>query len=557
MKKIFLVVVIGLYFFYANAQNQNVGIGTTTPDPSAILDLHATNKGLLIPRVTLNDHTVPGPITSPAEGLLIYNANGTEPHGFWYWDGSEWVQVGAGSSGGGTLDDAYNFGGSGAGRTITADFGSVEINMTSSASNTEALTVTAANGSTSSPSSAIYVINSGVGASIYAENNNSSNPFNTIQASTNTTQSYGSAVAGYYDGTNQGVGVYGSVYDANSSGPAGVFGVNNRTNGGAGIWGQGFNGVVGETNYAGGGGVWGVNHNANGSGDAPGVVGDGNIGVLGQTSNGSSGVKGVNARTDGGHGVWGVAVNGVVGESSYSYGYGVYGSNAATSAPGSDAAAGVAGMGITGVAGQSTNTSLSYGVYSYDDGGIYNQLDVGGNLYVSGTKNFRIDNPNDPENKFLVHFCIESDEVMNVYRGETVLNDNGEAVVVLPDYFMKINKNFSYNLTPVGAPAPNLYIKQKIENGKFIIAGGNPGQEIDWVVYAERNDKYMQAHPEYREVEPNKTGRYKGKYVNPELWGQPKEKGILYRKPLKTFKTQQILHTKIKHVNFENKRINK
>jgi len=529
-KRVFTLILLFFLTFNNIFSQDNVGIGTTTPDPSAILDLSSNNKGLLIPRVTLNDHTTPAPITNPATGLLIYNYNGSEPHGFWYWDGSQWVQVGTGSSsGGGTLDDAYNFGGSGAGRIINANNGAVEINMTTSALNTEALTITASNGSTSAPSSGIYITNSGIGGGIYSENTNSSNPYNSIQGSTNSTNPYTSAIAGYYDGTSQGVGIYGSVYNASSSGPAGVFGINNRTSGGAGVWGQGFNGVVGESNYSSGGGIWGANY-----GGGNGVVGDGNIGVWGQTSTGPAGVKGVNARTDGGHGVWGVGVNGVVGESSYIDGYGVYGSNAASVDPG----IGVAGVGITGIAGQSTNLSLSYGVYSFDDGGIYQHLDVGGNLNVSGYKSFRIDNPNDPENKFLIHFCIESNEILNVYRGVVTLNQDGEATVVLPDYFMKINRNFSYSLTPVGEPAPNLYIKQKIENGKFTIAGGKPGQEINWVVYAERNDKYLQANPHLRETEPLKTGRYKGKYAHPELWGQPKTKGILYKKPLTVSKSK-------------------
>ena len=546
MRKIIPLFVLCLLFFSNLQAQNNVGIGTTTPDSSAILDITSANKGLLIPRVTLNDHTTPAPVTNPATGLLIYNANGTEPHGFWYWDGTEWVQVGAGSNtGGGTLDDAYNFGGPGAGRTITADNGAVEIDMTTSASNIEALLVTAANGTSSNPSTGIHVVNSGIGGSIYAENTNSANPYNTIEASTNSTNAYTSAIAGYYDGTNQGVGVYGSVYDQNSSGPAGVFGINNRTNGGAGVWGQGFNGLVGETNYSGGVGIWGENYHSQGSGEGSGVTGDGSIGVWGQTSDGPAGVKGVNARTDGGHGVWGVGVNGVVGESSYTDGYGVWGSNSASSDPG----IGVAGVGVTGVAGQSTNLNLSYGIYSFDDGGIAQNLDVGGNFYAGGTKNFRIDNPNDPEHKFLVHFSIESNEVLNVYRGTATLDQNGEAVVTLPDYFMKINKNFSYNLTPVGSPAPNIYIKQKIQNGKFIIAGGNPEQEIDWVVYAERNDKYLQAHPELRETQPKKTGKYKGKYVHPEVWGQPKEKSILYKKPLKVLDAKQNLMKKPESVN--------
>ncbi len=54
----------------------------------------STERGLLIPRVDLDDATTASPVTAPvAEGLLIYNETGTEPHGFYYWDGSVWVRL--------------------------------------------------------------------------------------------------------------------------------------------------------------------------------------------------------------------------------------------------------------------------------------------------------------------------------------------------------------------------------------------------------------------------------------------------------------------------------
>ena len=62
------------------AQAQNVGIGTTTPDASAALDISSTGKGLLVPRLTLAQRTA---IASPAAALLVYQTNGAQP-GFWY-----------------------------------------------------------------------------------------------------------------------------------------------------------------------------------------------------------------------------------------------------------------------------------------------------------------------------------------------------------------------------------------------------------------------------------------------------------------------------------------
>ena len=67
-----------------------VGIGTTTPDASAALDISATTKGLLMPRMT---ETLRNSISSPASGLMIYQTDGTV--GFYYYNGSSWAEVAA------------------------------------------------------------------------------------------------------------------------------------------------------------------------------------------------------------------------------------------------------------------------------------------------------------------------------------------------------------------------------------------------------------------------------------------------------------------------------
>ncbi|MEI6091560.1 MAG: hypothetical protein WCR42_13985 [bacterium] len=65
-----IIVFIVLLSTIITAQDKNVGIGTTTPNASALLDLTATDKGLLIPRMTTAQRDA---IVSPALGLLIYN----------------------------------------------------------------------------------------------------------------------------------------------------------------------------------------------------------------------------------------------------------------------------------------------------------------------------------------------------------------------------------------------------------------------------------------------------------------------------------------------------
>ncbi|HIA06417.1 MAG TPA: hypothetical protein EYN71_06915 [Flavobacteriales bacterium] len=74
----------------ASAQTNNVGIGTNSPDASAILELQATDKGILIPRTDTNL------VIAPATGLLIYE---TADNTFYYFDGTYWVAFGGGGMG--------------------------------------------------------------------------------------------------------------------------------------------------------------------------------------------------------------------------------------------------------------------------------------------------------------------------------------------------------------------------------------------------------------------------------------------------------------------------
>jgi hypothetical protein len=82
------VLLIGLFAAStaANAQS-NVGIGTAIPDSSAILELNAVDKGLLMTRVTSAQRLA---IVNPATGLLVYD---TDVQVFYYWDGTQWVMA--------------------------------------------------------------------------------------------------------------------------------------------------------------------------------------------------------------------------------------------------------------------------------------------------------------------------------------------------------------------------------------------------------------------------------------------------------------------------------
>lgn len=75
-----------------------VGINTTTPDASSMLDINATDKGLLIPRISIPNLNATAPITAPATSLLVYNTNVTTGTGFYYWDGTKWTPFTGGTS---------------------------------------------------------------------------------------------------------------------------------------------------------------------------------------------------------------------------------------------------------------------------------------------------------------------------------------------------------------------------------------------------------------------------------------------------------------------------
>jgi hypothetical protein len=149
-------------------------------------------------------------------------------------------------------------------------------------------------------------------------------------------------------------------------------------------------------------------------------------------------------------------------------------------------------------------------------------LTVTGSLSVSGTKNFKIDDPIDPANKYLYHSTVESAEMMNVYSGNVVLDNRGEAEVNLPTWFEALNKDFRYQLTCIGGFGP-VYVAHEISNNKFHIAGGKPGLKVSWQVTAIRHDAYAEAYGSPVEVE-KPTGE-RGHYLHPELFPVPPQEG--------------------------------
>ncbi len=90
-------------------QVASVGINTSNPDPSSILEVSAepaphssvtSKKGLLIPRVSLLNSTDQTTIPTPAKGLMVYNTadkgvfpNNVTANNYYFWDGAKWMAM--------------------------------------------------------------------------------------------------------------------------------------------------------------------------------------------------------------------------------------------------------------------------------------------------------------------------------------------------------------------------------------------------------------------------------------------------------------------------------
>jgi len=173
------------------------------------------------------------------------------------------------------------------------------------------------------------------------------------------------------------------------------------------------------------------------------------------------------------------------------------------------------GDGVQGFPG-SSNGGGATGWAGYFQGSV----DITGTLFAE-VKDFKIDHPLDPANKYLVHTSVESSEMMNIYTGNVTTDELGIATITLPDWFQSLNTDYRYQLTTIGRDA-HAWVSQEVANNQFKISTNASNVKVSWQITAVRQDAYAKANPLV--VEEQKPAAEKGFYIHPELFGQSADK---------------------------------
>jgi len=114
------IILLGLVIITTNLFSQ-VGINTTSPSASAILDISSSNKGVLFPRVSLSSTTVEAPVTDADHGIFVFNTstsgngNSAVTPGYYWWNdpngtGGEWERFTDGEQGNHYVGELYGGG---------------------------------------------------------------------------------------------------------------------------------------------------------------------------------------------------------------------------------------------------------------------------------------------------------------------------------------------------------------------------------------------------------------------------------------------------------------
>jgi hypothetical protein len=341
----------------------------------------------------------------------------------------------------------------------------------------------------------------------------------------------------------QGVGVYGVSTNTGQFG-VGIRGVSAALNG-SGVQGQStlttgeVTGVSGFINSDEGQAVNGFSNSLTGNG--AGVVGSGNgdnsIGVYGGAGNGPYGTFGWTAADDAtGVGGWNQSFTGATrGVSGLVYsvdGIALLGTSTATTGSTNGLYATVASTTGRAVEGWATaGSGLNYGVYGRTSSAAGYAGWFQGRVHVNGTLSksagsFKIDHPLDPENRTLSHSFVESPDMKNVYDGVVTTDAAGYATVELPDWFGALNRDFRYQLTVIDGGEAFVLAKvaREIEANRFVVRTSAGNVKVSWQVTGIRQDAYAERHR--IPVEEWKPEDQRGRYLNPDAFDAPEERGV-------------------------------
>src|SRR5262249_35677812 len=119
---------------------------------------------------------------------------------------------------------------------------------------------------------------------------------------------------------------------------------------------------------------------------------------------------------------------------------------------------------------------------------------------------------------------VESPDMKNIYDGVVQLDNNGEAVVAMPEWFDALNGDFRYLLTAVGAPMPGLYIAEEIANNRFKISGGMARMRVSWQGTGIRRD--AGANKNRMRDKEAKQEKEQAHFLHPEPSAHPQERGV-------------------------------
>lgn len=94
--KTYIYIVCMPLLLFATLVNAQVGINTSTPNASSVLDINSSNKGVLFPQYDLTVlNSTSTPIANPTDGLMIYNKGGSSsfPKGYYIWIRDRWQRL--------------------------------------------------------------------------------------------------------------------------------------------------------------------------------------------------------------------------------------------------------------------------------------------------------------------------------------------------------------------------------------------------------------------------------------------------------------------------------